>query len=61
MLNARITFGNVFAIDENVIGVTSVKKPEGENCEGFNNSPSNIHCTVDEACFEPPCDYQMIG
>lgn len=49
VLNARITFGNIFAMDEAVIGVTPIKEE------------SPIACYIDDSCFEPPAGYVRLG
>ncbi|BES97735.1 Ankyrin repeat domain-containing protein [Nesidiocoris tenuis] len=49
VLNARITFGNIFGSEEAVSGVQHFE----ENGRMF--------CTVDEACFEPPASYVVVG
>lgn len=49
VLNARITFGNIFAMDESVPGVSTVEE-EGR-----------ISCVIDDSCFEPPPSYTMLG
>jgi len=57
-LNARITFGNIFAITEPVEGVHRVPVDSSDS----NNTPiTKWTCTVDESCFEPAADYQVIG
>lgn len=72
MLNAKITFGNVFAQDSPVDGVSmscfpdkSTINPGKEDFISPSSSSSNNHrngkCTVDEKCFEPPEDYQILG
>lgn len=54
LLNARITFGNIFATNEAVEGVTPILLDS--ECQ-----PSKWSCKVDESCFEAPSDYQVIG
>lgn len=49
VLNARITFGNIFGLDSPVEGVTSV------------DNGSKLSCVVDDACFQPPPSYQFLG
>ncbi|CAB3383994.1 Hypothetical predicted protein [Cloeon dipterum] len=49
VLNARITFGNIFGMDEEVAGVTRVGADDA------------LSCVVDEACFEPPPGYSVGG
>lgn len=48
ILNARITFGNIFAMDKPVTGVQS----------GSSGKPC---CVVDPAVFNEPQDYSVIG
>ncbi|KAH7646268.1 ankyrin repeat domain containing protein [Dermatophagoides farinae] len=72
LLNAKITFGNVFAQDSPVDGVSmscfpdqSTINPGKEDFISPSSSSSNNHrngkCTVDEKCFEPPEDYQILA
>ena len=49
MLNARITFGNIFATDSGVEGVNTVEE-EGQ-----------MFCSIDDSCFEPPDRYIRLG
>lgn len=49
VLNARITFGNIFAADEPVLGVTPVKDDE------------LVACVLDDSCFDPPSGYVRLG
>lgn len=49
VLNARITFGNIFAMDEGVKGVHRIEE-EGR-----------ISCALDDECFEPPPSYTHMG
>lgn len=49
MLNARITFGNIFSLDEPVPGVTPIKD---ENA---------VACVVDDSCFDVPPGYVRLG
>ncbi|KAG7188154.1 hypothetical protein KM043_013373 [Ampulex compressa] len=49
ILNARITFGNIFGMDEPVAHV-------GHMQEGTRTT-----CLVDDACFEPPIGYKKVG
>ncbi|TRY63379.1 hypothetical protein TCAL_03653 [Tigriopus californicus] len=51
VVNARITFGNIFGLNNNVEGITVVKE-EGEN---------RTSCAVDDLVFEVPADYSRIG
>ncbi|KAG1674640.1 Ankyrin repeat domain-containing protein 13D [Nymphon striatum] len=50
VLNACITFGNIFSLDEAIQGVTPVKENE-----------SAVACFVDDSCFEIPDGYMRIG
>ena len=49
VLNARITFGNIFALDTAVDGVSNLEEA------------GNTFCTVDESCFEAPAGYMRLG
>ena len=49
MLNARITFGNIFASNASVEGVQTVE----EDGQSF--------CTIDESCFDAPAGYIRLG
>jgi len=49
VLNARITFGNIFGLDEDIPGVTRVGDEE------------NLSCVLDEMCFEVPPGYSKQG
>nr|XP_027202507.1 ankyrin repeat domain-containing protein 13A-like isoform X1 [Dermatophagoides pteronyssinus] len=58
LLNAVITFGNVFAQDQPVDGVHIINL-NIDNNDG--NQSVNRKCTVDEKCFEPPEDYEILA
>lgn len=49
VLNARVTFGNIFALNENVQSVQPIK------------DETTVACVVDDNCFEPPLNYKRIG
>jgi len=49
VLNARITFGNIFGLDEEIPGVTRIAEEE------------RISCIVDDSCFVPPASYSRLG
>lgn len=49
VLNARITFGNIFGLDSSVEGVTTVE------------DGNKLSCIVDDACFQPPPSYSFLG
>jgi septin 4 len=49
VLNARITFGNIFGLDEEIPGVTRVVEED------------RISCIVDDSCFVPPASYSRLG
>jgi len=49
VLNARITFGNIFAMDEPVSGVQRVEED------------GRVSCVLDDSCFEPPASYTLMG
>ncbi|XP_059484225.1 ankyrin repeat domain-containing protein 13D isoform X2 [Neocloeon triangulifer] len=49
VLNARITFGNIFGMDEEIPGVSRV------------GDEDNLSCVLNESCFEPPPGYVPQG
>ncbi|ROT65692.1 putative ankyrin repeat domain-containing protein 13D isoform X2 [Penaeus vannamei] len=49
VLTARITFGNIFGVDESVDKVSTVKEED------------RVTCVIDETVFEPPPSYTKIG
>lgn len=49
VLNARITFGNINALDQPVDGITVIDD------NGLQS------CVVDETCFDPPRGYNRLG
>ena len=49
VLNARITFGNIHALDQSVDGVTVIQD-DGQPI-----------CVVEETCFDPPRGYSRLG
>lgn len=49
VLNARITFGNIFGLDDEVAGVTCVSEDE------------RLTCVIDDSCFEAPPGYTRLG
>ncbi|XP_049787191.1 ankyrin repeat domain-containing protein 13D isoform X1 [Schistocerca cancellata] len=49
VLNARITFGNIFGMDEEVGGVSIVREED------------RISCVVEDNCFVPPPSYTKMG
>ncbi|ELU00132.1 hypothetical protein CAPTEDRAFT_220273 [Capitella teleta] len=51
VLNARITFGNIFASDATAPGVTHI--PE---CDG-----TPMCCSIEESCFDAPTTYSVLG
>lgn len=51
VLNARITFGNIFASDSPAPGVTHI--PE--------SAESPMCCAIDESCFDAPATYSVLG
>lgn len=51
VLNARITFGNIFGKEEAVEGVSQLVE----------ENEQRLTCVVDDAAFEPPASYSMIG
>lgn len=49
VLNARITFGNIFSLEQPVAGVTAI------------NDEAATACVVDESVFDPPATYSVRG
>lgn len=49
ILNARITFGNIFGLDQEVPHV------------GHLQETNRMTCLVDDICFEPPTGYIKLG
>lgn len=49
VLNARITFGNIFALDAPVEGVSTI------------DDGNKLSCVVDDSCFQPPASYTFMG
>ncbi|KAF7989260.1 hypothetical protein HCN44_010842 [Aphidius gifuensis] len=49
VLNARITFGNIFAMDQEVAHVKKIQ------------DGSKFNCIVDDICFEAPPGYMKLG
>lgn len=49
VLNARITFGNIFATYSSVQGVETY------------DEDGQIYCTIDDSCFEAPAGYIRLG
>ncbi|KAL1140274.1 hypothetical protein AAG570_000206 [Ranatra chinensis] len=49
VLNARITFGNIFALEDSVVGVNHI------------DEDGKTTCIIDESCFEPPPSYTVLG
>lgn len=49
ILNARITFGNIFGLDQEVPHV------------GHLQETNRITCLVDDICFETPSGYAKLG
>ncbi|XP_070573384.1 ankyrin repeat domain-containing protein 13D-like [Ptychodera flava] len=63
ILNARITFGNLNASNESVVGVISLHE-NGSESNGETTSEATlprILCAVDASCFEPPASYDRLG
>ena len=50
VMNACITFGNTFGLDEPVRGVSTLTEPDGR-----------ITCVLDDSCFEAPPGYSVYG
>ncbi|XP_045589265.2 ankyrin repeat domain-containing protein 13D [Procambarus clarkii] len=49
VLTARITFGNIFGVDEGIDNVSTISEED------------RLACIIDEAVFEPPAHYTKIG
>uniref|UniRef100_A0A023F330 Putative ankyrin repeat protein n=1 Tax=Triatoma infestans TaxID=30076 RepID=A0A023F330_TRIIF len=49
VLNARITFGNIFGLEQSVEGIDRIE-------EG-----GKTHCIVNDSCFIPPASYTLLG
>lgn len=49
VLNARITFGNIFGLEQSVEGIDRIE-------EG-----GKAHCIVNDSCFSPPASYTHLG
>jgi len=49
ILNARITFGNIFGLDQEVPHV------------GHLQETNRVTCLVDDICFETPSGYAKLG
>ncbi|KAK0174482.1 hypothetical protein PV327_010245 [Microctonus hyperodae] len=49
VLNARITFGNIFGMDQDVANVRKIE------------DGSKLACVVDDICFEAPMGYTKLG
>ncbi|XP_034951703.1 ankyrin repeat domain-containing protein 13D isoform X2 [Chelonus insularis] len=49
VLNARITFGNIFGLDQDVPHVQRI------------NEGNRVTCVVDDICFEAPLGYSRLG
>ncbi|XP_006818094.1 LOW QUALITY PROTEIN: ankyrin repeat domain-containing protein 13D-like [Saccoglossus kowalevskii] len=60
ILNARITFGNLNATQENIPGVLSLQE-NGTSEAGEEAAFKPITCVVDASCFEPPATYSCLG
>ena len=49
VLNARITFGNIFANYSSVTGVETIEQN------------GQAYCTIDDTCFDAPAGYIRLG
>ncbi|KAK7080698.1 Ankyrin repeat domain-containing protein 13D [Halocaridina rubra] len=49
VLTARITFGNIFALDESIEKVSTVKEED------------RLSCVIEDSIFEPPQGYAIVG
>lgn len=70
VLNACVTFGNVFALDSPVPNVTNIRetagadsKEDGEDPDGAsaNSNSERLTCIIDDSCFDIPSDYTIKG
>lgn len=52
VLNARITFGNIFGADSPAPGISCINDAD---------SGSPLCCVVEEGCFDPPPTYSVMG
>lgn len=57
-MNACITFGNTFALDEPVPGISII---EEDQVERGDDQQKRLSCVVDDVCFEIPEDYSVYG
>lgn len=48
-MNACVTFGNTFGLDESVQGVSTLQEAD------------RLTCILDDSCFEVPSDYTVYG
>ncbi len=57
VINARITFGNIFGLTSSVDGITIVKE------EGNQGTPDDcrLSCAVDDSVFDIPSGYSRVG
>ncbi|KAK9503794.1 hypothetical protein O3M35_010276 [Rhynocoris fuscipes] len=49
VLNARITFGNIFGMEQSVEGIDRIE------------DGGKTHCIVNDSCFNPPPSYTLLG
>ena len=49
VMNACVTFGNIFAMDEAVHGISTIQEVD------------RLSCAIDESCFQVPSDYSKYG
>ena len=48
-MNACVTFGNIFGLDEAVHGISAIQEED------------RLSCAIDESCFQVPSDYSVYG
>ncbi len=56
VMNACITFGNTFALDEPVPGISIIEEDQVGD-----DQQKRLSCVVDDVCFEIPEDYSVYG
>ena len=49
VMNACVTFGNIFGLDEAVHGISAIQEED------------RLSCAIDESCFQVPSDYSVYG
>ena len=49
VMNACVTFGNIFGLDEAVHGISAIQEED------------RLSCAIDDSCFQVPNDYSAYG